>query len=111
MTDDLLLGRPGAVPALAEKLKRLSYIDRAHTPFDEPPSWTLAIGLEHIEGSCREYGDQLRALLRAEAPDEIEDALVQIREELRHVVWHLTSTPYFRDVILSALADEEEPTS
>jgi hypothetical protein len=108
MTDETLLGRPGAVPELTEKLRRLSYIDRAHTPHDEPPSWTLATSLEHIEDSCRAYDDHLRTLLGAETGDEIEDALVQIREEFRHVVWHLKSTPYFRDLILFALAEDEE---
>ena len=76
MTNQKPLHSPADVTALAERLKRLDYTDRAETPFEEPPSFTLATGLEHLQDSSVEYLDHLGTLLAAETPRDIEDALV-----------------------------------
>ncbi len=54
------------ISALAERLAKLAYIDRAETPCeDEPPSVTLAAALGDIEDSARDFLEHLGQLVDA----------------------------------------------
>jgi hypothetical protein len=95
-----LLGDVSAVMALAERLAGVGQLDQAETPHDEPPTWTLAVSLGDIEGSCRDLlDDHLPRLVEASSPPEIVDALLDIHFDLQHIVYHLATTPRFRDLI------------
>jgi hypothetical protein len=95
-----LLGSSDAVAALADRLSGLPYIENHASPHDEPPSWTLANSLDDIEGECRRLIDELLPqLVGAQTSSELASALVEIRIGLQHIVWHLATTPWSRDLI------------
>lgn len=98
-----LLADPTAVQNLAERLARVERLDRAETPFDEPPTWTLAVSLSDIEQACRELLDEhLPQLVAADSLSAVEESLRAIHFDLQHVVYHLATTPGLRDLIDSA---------
>ncbi|MFN2615896.1 MAG: hypothetical protein ABR581_02095 [Thermoleophilaceae bacterium] len=100
MSDAKNLSDYEAVKTLADRLAAtLSYIDRQDTPHDdEPASWTLAQALEHVEESCIEFQKHLAALVASSDDESMETALVELREDLRHILWHIRDTPYFADL-------------
>jgi len=93
------------VKALAERLSEIPWIDREETPYDEPPSWTLAMSYSDIEASCQKLlGLRFPALIQATSPEELSDVLLEIRLDLQHIVWHLATTPALRELIDDAPA-------
>jgi hypothetical protein len=66
----------------------------------EPPEASLAYALVEIEEECRAYVDEyLPRLITARSPDEMVDALTEIREGLRHLTYHVKDSPYLRGVL------------
>ena len=82
---------------LADALTRLRVLDgaQARSP-DEPVEWETAYALSHILRSARTIEQQLiPTILRTTSSDEAADALHEVREELRHMLYHIRDASYF----------------
>jgi hypothetical protein len=82
---------------LADALARLKVLEgtqgRSH---EEPVEWETAYALCHILSSARTIEQQLvPAILGASSQDEAADALHEVREELRHILYHIRDASYF----------------
>lgn len=60
---------------------------------DEPEARTLAYSLLEIEESCRRYVEHLGKL---EVVDDAARQLEEIREELRHIAYHIRDSRFLR---------------
>jgi hypothetical protein len=86
---------------LPERLDRLFGIINELGPItrlddgDEPEARTLAYSLLEIEESCRRFIEQLDALF-ARAPQHALPELEGLREELRHIVYHIHDSRFLR---------------
>ena len=83
---------------LTDRLSRCENVTRLDTP-EEPQGWTLAYHLSHLEESFHAFLDrQLPRLLdESLTNDEVLDALFDIGDELRHVVYHLRDARFFQE--------------
>lgn len=81
---------------LVERLSKIDAVSRFDRR-DEPQSATLVHALTDMEKSFREILDTLLPRLVDEAADsdQIEDALLEIGEELRHIHYHLKDPEFF----------------
>jgi hypothetical protein len=82
---------------LADALTRLRVLDgvQGRSP-DEPVEWETAYALCHILSSARTIEQQLvPTILGATSQDEAADALHEVREELRHILYHIGDASYF----------------
>ena len=86
---------------LTEKLSNVRGVHAAGAAESgEPPEATLAHALADIEEECRAFVDEyLPRLLDATSPDDLVGALTDIRDGLRHLVYHLNDSPYLRDIL------------
>jgi hypothetical protein len=87
-------------PDVAQKLTRRLALVASVSRFDqsgEPQSATLAHALTDLEKSFREILDRLLPKLLDESlnPDQLDDVLLDIGEELRHVLYHIRDPKYF----------------
>lgn len=64
----------------------------------EPGGWNVAHGLADIEQSCRAIvDDHLPALLAASGdPVACQEVLLQLGEDLRHILYHTRDIRFFR---------------
>lgn len=86
----------GTIPAIAHLADRLNAHEsiRRHDAPDEPASWTLAKALSEIEESLLAIHEHLLpALLAAATERETGEALVDLANELRHVIYHAREAP------------------
>lgn len=92
---------------LVERLSRVPSVARFDRP-EEPQAATLAHSLADLEGSFRTTVEVLlpRLLDRSLGPEELNDVLLSIGEELRHVLYHIRDPRYF-----GYLFDDEDGTS
>ena len=82
---------------LADALTRLKVLEGVQgRSKDEPVEWETAYALCHILSSTRTIEKQLvTAILAATSQDEAANALHEIREELRHILYHIRDASYF----------------
>lgn len=87
---------PKSVRRLAERLSKLPQVSkRSDGAHDE--AWTLVHAFEDLEASCQVLLEkQLPRLTDEELSDgELYDLLLEIGEELRHVLYHIDDPRFF----------------
>ncbi len=83
------------INALAEKLQKYECVSKLDSDND-PEAWRLAHSLIDPEESFKEILDNsLPALRKASSEEEIHDALLDIGEELRHILYHIKDPKFF----------------
>ena len=93
---DRLLKDAKSIKHLAEKLNQFNTISKFDSE-DEPEAWRLAHSLSDLEQSFSEILDNyLPALCQAEAEESINRVLLDIGEELRHILYHIKDPKFFR---------------
>jgi hypothetical protein len=102
-----LLLTPDVARRLLERLNPIGRVSQFDSP-GEPQAETLVHSLTDLEKSFREILDVLLPKLLSESldSDEINDVLLDIGEELRHVLYHIRDPKYFSHVI-----EDERDTS
>ncbi len=97
MSRERLLGRVAEVKALAEHLSKcpdVAKLDRG----DHKEAWALAHAFADLEESFRKIlDDQLKRLTAGELDEsKTLDLLLDIGEELRHVLYHIHDPRFYR---------------
>ena len=88
-----MLERPESTRRLAERLQTCPQVAR-YGP-DEAP--TLAHDMTDLEQSFRSFLDErLPGLVTSSTAEEVESALGDIREEFRHILYHIADARFFR---------------
>lgn len=91
-----ILADAGDVKKLAERLNQCECVSKFDSE-DEPESWRLAHSLADMEQSFREVLDNLLpTLCSASDNDEIHEVLLDIGEELRHILYHINDPEFYR---------------
>lgn len=87
---------PEAALRLTERLARVKSVSQFDQP-GEPQAATLAHSLTDLEKSFREIVETLlpRLLDESLASDQLNDVLLDIGEELRHVLYHIKDPKFF----------------
>ena len=87
---------------LADILSRSTKMSDFDQP-DEPAAWNIAFTLLEIEESFRRFLElQLPKLRSGELSErKIDDLLLEIGEEFRHVIYHLRDAPFYQYLINS----------
>lgn len=87
---------PEAAQRLTERLSRVKSVSQFDQP-GEPQAATLAHSLTDLEKSFREILEALlpRLLDESLASDQLNDVLLDIGEELRHVLYHIKDPKFF----------------
>jgi hypothetical protein len=82
---------------LADALTRLLVLKNVQgRSSEEPIEWETAYALCHILRSAQTIEQQLvPTILGATSQDEAADALHEVREELRHILYHIGDATYF----------------
>ena len=81
--------------ALSERLSSIASVNRFDTP-DEPQGVTIAHAVADIQRSCHDVLEVIMPqLIAASSVTDIEDALTDLGEELRHILYHVRDTRYF----------------
>ena len=96
MQDGYLLREPEAWRRLAENLEKCKkVVDLNHD--EERESWTMAHAFADLEGSFRRILDAYLPKLMAPevAGEDVHDVLLDIGEELRHILYHIKDTRFF----------------
>ena len=87
------------MPYLAERFSACPEIAR----FDDgahKEAWALAISFADLEESFRVVLDDFLPKICDAAPSEVNDALFDLGEEFRHVLWHiLEAQKYYRYLV------------
>ena len=98
MTNKPLLKETAAMDSLAQRLAASPVLSRFPNPAEEGNS--LAYSLSDLEGSMRVFLDeQLPKLADPSVQgEELEDLMLDVREEFRHILYHLHDPEFFRVV-------------
>jgi len=93
------LGKPESVKLLAERLSRCPQVTR----FDQGEhreAWTIAHALADLEDSFGRFLDeQLPRLTEEPASNtDLNDVLLEIGEEFRHVLYHINDPAFYKYV-------------
>jgi hypothetical protein len=98
MTNEPLLKETAAMDSLAQRLAESPVLSRFPNPKGEAES--LAYSLSDLEGSMRVFlNEQLPKLADPTVQGEaLEDLLLDVREEFRHILYHLHDPEFFRVV-------------
>jgi len=96
MNERTLLGNQAVVRALADRLSKCPQVTR-HDKGDEKEAGTLAHAFGDLEESFRTFLDgQLPRLMNDQAsPEELYDALLDIGEEFRHILYHIYDPKFY----------------
>lgn len=96
MTMPKQLMTPDAAHFLTERLALIKTVSKFDQP-GEPQSATLAHSLTDLEKSFRTVTDVLlpRLLDRTVTPEQLNDALLDVGEELRHILYHIRDPKFF----------------
>jgi hypothetical protein len=96
MNRSALIMTPAVALRLADRLSKVNSVSRFDQP-GEPQGATLAHSLTDLEQSFREILDMLLPKLLDESltPDQLNDVLHDIGEELRHVLYHIKDPKFF----------------
>jgi hypothetical protein len=98
MGKKFLLEKPEQIEALAKKLN----MSLAVTKFDkpgEPQAWTLAYALSDLERSFILFVDDYLPRLINSPENDSEDILLDIGEEIRHILYHIRDLEIYRYLI------------
>jgi hypothetical protein len=92
-----ILAEMETIKTLALVLSTCTEVNR-YDQGSEREAWTLALGLSDIEESmAKVYNDLIPALLTGtHSSDEIYDILLNIREEMRHALYHIRDPQFFK---------------
>jgi hypothetical protein len=92
--------------SLRRRLAQSAFVSRLDGDEHEEAG-AIAYGLGDIAESCQEILDQrLPALRRPGISDEeIEELLIEIREDLRHILYHLSESRFFALVMLAEMSE------
>lgn len=83
------------IKKLAEKLQKYECVYKFDSD-DDPEAWRLAHSLSDLEQSFREIlNDSLPALQDADSEKALYNALLDIGEELRHILYHIKDPRFF----------------
>ncbi|HJZ23915.1 MAG TPA: hypothetical protein VJ201_05640 [Candidatus Babeliales bacterium] len=97
-----LLGKTKEMLELSKKISNCTQIKKYDKPDlkGDPESWVIVYSLSEIEESCQKITqDLLNKLNQAEKPQEVFDVLSDIREELRHILYHIKDSEFFKIVV------------
>lgn len=97
MTTEHLLRASSDLRALAEQLDACPDVARLDEG-EEKEAWTLAHTFSDLEESFRRFLEELLPKLTAPGapPDHMRDVLLEIGEELRHVLYHIRDPKFYR---------------
>jgi len=97
MNEEHLLGTGPKLKALADYLATCPQVTRYDTG-DEREAWTLTHTFADLEASFRKFlEEQLPKLTEGELPpDDIYSLLLEIGEELRHILYHARDARFYR---------------
>ena len=81
---------------LADRLGKIASVAQFDLP-NEPQGSTVANALSDLEDSFREVLNNLlpKLLDQTKSAEELDDLLLDIGEELRHILYHIKDTKYF----------------
>ncbi len=80
---------------LAEKLQGYSFVSKFDD--DEPEAWRLAHSLCDVEESLNEILNKFLPVLRkSDDAEAINEALLDIGEEFRHILYHIKDPKFYR---------------
>jgi hypothetical protein len=96
MSEQWLLSDSEQIKALAERLMTCEQVVRYDTD-EEKEAWTLTHTFSDLEKSFHTYlTDLLPRLCRGElSAADVCDTLLDIGEELRHILYHLEDTKFY----------------
>jgi hypothetical protein len=96
MTDKPLLKETAAMESLAQRLAASPALKRFPNPTEQGQS--IAYSLSDLEGSMRVFLDEQLPKLTDPAVqgEALEDLILDVREEFRHILYHLHDPEYFR---------------
>ncbi len=92
---------PEAARQLTDRLARLQTVSQFDLP-GEPQSATIAHSLTHLEKSFREVLETLlpKLLNGSLNGNQLNDVLLDIGEELRHILYHIKDPKFFGYLIV-----------
>lgn len=96
------LGKTDDIMSLSKKIERCKQIKKYDQPTfnGDPESWVIAYSLSEIEESCQKISKELvKKLTQAETSEKAFCILSDIREELRHVFYHIKDSKFFRHIL------------
>lgn len=92
MTDSNNIDRVKKLAKQLEKLKKIQVLGSE----GEPGYWKLAFTLTEIEGSVANFlNELLPKLLKEQSEEELDNTLLEIGEEFRHIIYHLKDSDYY----------------
>jgi hypothetical protein len=105
MNDQQKLLPPFTVKELTDRLGKIASVAQFDAP-DEPQGSTIANALSDLEDSFSIVLNNLlpKLLDQTKSPEELDDVLLDIGEELRHILYHIRDTKYFGYLV----SDEEK---
>lgn len=90
---------PDQINALAEQLNRFGFVRK----FDidgEPQAGVLANALADMHVAMTTISSHLAKLTQSGTDEEAAKAiLMQVRDELRHIIYHVKDTQFFCDIV------------
>ena len=91
-----LLNSADAIKSLAEKLSKSEKVNR-YNHGKEKEAWTLSNGFSDLEKSFKVFIEELLPQLLREdiSEEEIDEALWDIGDEFRHILYHIKDSKYF----------------
>ncbi len=97
MQSDRLLGDMAAWKNLAEKLSQVEEVTR-HDEGQHKEAWVITHAFADLESSFRAFlEDQLPKLMESDLePSAVAGLLIDIGEELRHILYHLRDPKFYR---------------
>ncbi len=106
MSKERILSNMADWEALAHKLSKCPEVTRYDTG-EEKEAWTLAHAFADLEESFHAFlEDQLPMLVKGDLPPSaMHDLLLDIGEELRHILYHIQDPKFYR--YLSPAPDAE----
>jgi hypothetical protein len=109
MTNEDALVSPEQMKSLARRLERCPQISRLNHG-EHHEAWTLVHALSDLGGSCGAYLDILPSLLDDSLEgEELVLRLIDVANELSHVLYHIEDPQFFRE-FLEPLRDDWEQT-
>lgn len=84
-----------------KKVKKLAKYLKDHKKIsalsleDEPGEWNVAYSFVELEESLQKTLDLLRKLMEEQPEKTLEDILLELGEEFRHIIYHIRDNRYY----------------